>query len=245
MRVKAAAWVALPLALVLPLGARADDKPLDSSPQGRSPEPVTINPNGSFEFGSYGRVGIASDLQGHFAEPNINFVTHGPRFDEDSYVELELRREDTFKNKIQSRVVATVALVAPFFHFTGDLSQEILVRNLYAQAKYEEWVVWIGSRMYRGDDIYLLDWWPLDNQNTIGGGGSYDFRKTDSRLAVHVGMERLDDPTYQFQTTESPSPFGLGSTGVISLDRPRVVETLKFTQLFRNGRVFSSKNAWA
>ena len=55
--------------------------------------------------------------------------------------------------------------------------------------------------MYRGDDIYLLDWWPLDNQNTIGGGASYDFKKTDTRVAAHVGMQRLDDP-YQYQVTQ-------------------------------------------
>src|SRR5262249_14835877 len=74
--------------------ALADDpaKPLDQSPQGRSAEPEDTNPKGSFEFGSYGRVGIASDLQGRVATP-INFVSHGPRFDEDSYAELELRRE--------------------------------------------------------------------------------------------------------------------------------------------------------
>ena len=222
--------------------ALADDaKPLDQSPQGRSPEPEDANPKGSFEFGSYGRVGIASDLEGRVATP-LNFVSHGPRFDEDSYAELELRREDSFKNQIQSRIVATVALAAPFFHFSGDASQMFLVRNLYAQAKYKGFVAWIGSRMYRGDDIYLLDWWPLDNQNTIGGGASYDFEKADARIAAHVGMQRLDDP-YQYQVTQVPSPFGIGATGVVSLDRPRMVQTLKYTQLFRNGRVFKNPKA--
>jgi len=236
------------LAVLLAGPARADDaKPLDASPQGRSPEPVSVNPVGTFEFGSYGRIGIASDLQGRVAEP-LNFVSHGPRFDEDSYAELELRREDRFKQGIESRVVATLALAAPFFHFTGDASQWFVVRNLYAQAKYKGFVTWIGSRMYRGDDIYLLDWWPLDNQNTIGGGASYDFEKSDTRIAAHVGMQRLDgadgrgDP-YQYQVTEAPSPFGLGETGVESLNRPRVVETLKLTQLFRDGRVFKDKRA--
>lgn len=214
--------------LAFAASARADDAP---------PQPTS----GSFQFGSYGRVGIASDLQGRVATP-LNFVAHGPRFDEDSYAELEFRREDTFKNEIESRVVATVALTAPFFHFTGDVNQMFLVRNLYAQAKYGGFVTWIGSRMYRGDDIYLLDWWPLDNQNTIGGGASYDFKKADARIAAHVGMARLDDP-YQYQITEVPSPFGIGATGVVSLDRPRVVESLKYTQLFRQGRVFKNPKA--
>ncbi|HEY1957538.1 MAG TPA: carbohydrate porin [Polyangiaceae bacterium] len=225
------------------IDARADNpaKPLDQSPQGRAPEVSDVNPTGSFEFGSYGRVGIASDLEGRVATP-LNFVSHGPRFDEDSYAELELRREDKFKQGIESRVVATLALTAPFFHFSGDVNQMFLVRNLYAQAKYKGFVAWIGSRMYRGDDIYLLDWWPLDNQNTIGGGVSYDFDKTDTRIAVHTGMQRLDDP-YQYQVTQVPSPFGIGATGVESLDRPRMVQTLKLTQLFRNGRVFKKPNA--
>ncbi len=187
--------------------------------------------DGTFEFGSYGRMGIASDLAGRVAE-SINFVSHGPRFDEDSYAELELRREDTFKENVQSKVVATLALTAPFFHFNGDMQQGLLVRNLYAQARVDDFVAWIGSRMYRGDDIYLLDWWPLDNLNTIGGGASYDIKRTDSRIAAHVGMARLDSP-YQYQTIAEPSPFGIGATGVVSLDRPRIVESLKYTQFFR------------
>ncbi len=214
--------------------------------KGRSPQTSDINPHGSFQFGSYGRVGIASDLQGRTAGTvPINTVDHGPRFDEDSYAELEMRREDTFKGNIESRIVATLALAAPFFHFSGQPDMWFVVRNLYAQAKIDDFVVWIGSRMYRGDDIYLLDWWPLDNQNTIGGGASYDFRKADLRVAAHVGMQRLDDPEhpYQYQVTEAPSPFGLGATGVVSLDRPRLTQTLKLTKLFRNGKVFSNPKA--
>ena len=217
-----------------------DPKPLDSTEQGRS-SVENETPQGKFEFGSYGRVGVASDLQGRVATP-LNFVSHGPRFDEDSYAELELRREDKFKDGIETREVATLALTAPFFQFSGDVNQMFLVRNLYAQAKYKGFVAWIGSRMYRGDDIYLLDWWPLDNQNTIGGGVSYDFEKLDARLAVHYGMQRLDDP-YQYQVTQVPSPFGIGATGVESLDRPRMVQTVKYTQLFRHGRAFKNPKA--
>ena len=244
MRVRAGLWTNAAIVIVgiaLPTQSRADDKPLDSTPQGRSAEPETTNPTGHFEFGSYGRIGIASDLDGRIAEP-LNIVAHGPRWDEDGYAELELRREDTFKSNIETRIVATLGLAAPFFQFDGQTDQSLLVRNLYAQAKIGGFVTWIGSRMYRGDDIYLLDWWPLDNQNTIGGGASYDFAKTDTRVAVHVGMQRLDDP-YQYQVTQSPSPLGIGATGVESLDRPRIVQSFKLSQLFRNGRLFRRPKA--
>lgn len=98
--------------------------------------------------------------------------------------------------------------------------------------------MWAGSRMYRGDDIYLLDWWPLDNQNTVGGGAGFRAEGAhgdDTTIAAHVGMQRLDN-IYQYQQVPVAAPFGFGSTNVTTLDRPRMVETLKLTHLFRASR---------
>jgi maltoporin len=184
---------------------------------------------GRFEFGSYGRVQVASDLRGGTGQP-ANVVSHGTRIDEDSYAELELRREDDFAHGIHTKVVATLALFAPFFHFNGQETQSLAVRNLYAQAQYGQLTMWVGSRMYRGDDIYLLDWWPLDNQNTYGGGLGWQFDDKNS-VAIHAGMTRLDDPTYQYQQIQVVAPFGSAVTNVTTLDRPRIVETAKYTHL--------------
>jgi maltoporin len=199
--------------------------------------PAPIEP-GHFEFGSYGRIGIASDLRGGTGQ-QVNIVAFGTRIDEDSYAELELRREDSFKDKITNKMVATLALFPPFFHFTGDEANAIAVRNLYDQATYDAWTLWIGSRMYRGDDIYLLDWWPLDNQNTIGGGVGVNLPTTsagETRIAAHVGMQRLDNPA-QFEQVPEVAPFGVTPVNVTVLDRPRIIETLKITQLVRNTSV--------
>lgn len=187
--------------------------------------------NGRFEFGSYGRIGIASDLRGGTGR-QANVVAYGTRIDEDSYAELELRREDTFLDDIHTKVVATLALFPPFFHFSGQEATAIAVRNLYAQASYGDWTLWIGSRMYRGDDIYLLDWWPLDNQNTVGGGFGVKLA-TDTTIAAHVGMQRLDN-SYQYEQISVQAPFGVGATSITLLDRPRTIETLKITQFIRN-----------
>jgi maltoporin len=84
--------------------------------------------------------------------------------------------------------------------------------------------------MYRGDDIYLLNWWPLDNQNTVGGGVARALGGTS--IALHAGMQRLDLPS-QFQQAPSPVPYRLGATNVTILDRPRTVETAKITHLMR------------
>jgi maltoporin len=176
-------------------------------------------------------VQVASDGRGGTGR-QANVVTHGTRIDEDSYAEIELRREDTFAGDIKSKVVTTLALFPPFFHFSGDMSNAIAVRNLYAQATYGRLTLWGGSRMYRGDDIYLLDWWPLDNQNTVGGGAGVSL-PSDTVVAAHVGLQRLDN-SYQYEQIPVVSPYGFGATNVTLLDRPRTIETLKITQFFRN-----------
>lgn len=194
---------------------------------------------GRFEFGSYGRVWAASDLRGGTGR-GTNVVAFGPRLvDEGSYAELELRREDQFTEKVKARIVATLALFPPFFHFTGKATQAMGVRNLYAQGTYDKVTMWAGSRMYRGDDIHLLNWWPLDNQNTVGGGvGGPVYRTHDGSqetiLQGHVGQQRLDNP-YQFQQVPVVAPFGFGTVDVTKLDRPRTIETLKATHFVKPG----------
>ncbi len=190
---------------------------------------------GGFEFGSYGRVWAAWDLRGGTGR-GTNVVAFGPRIvDENSYAELELRREDKFDEHVKTRIVATLALFPPFFHFTGKPQNTIGIRNLYAQGTYDRLTLWAGSRMYRGDDIYLLNWWPLDNQNTIGGGiggAVYKSGAYETIVQAHVGQQRLDNP-YQFQQVPVVAPFGFGTVDVTKLDRPRTIETLKLTQFVR------------
>lgn len=192
------------------------------------PEPTST---GRFEFGSYGRVNVASDGRGGTGR-NADIVAFGSRLDEDSYAELELRREDDWSGGIKSRVVTTLALLPPFFHFSGKPDTTIAVRQLYAQGALDGWTLWGGARMVRGDDVYLMNFWPLDNQNTIGGGVTKSFA-SDTQVAIHAGMQRLDNP-YQFQELPAAIPFGVGATNVTTLDRPRTIETLKVTQLLRN-----------
>ncbi|HEY3816756.1 MAG TPA: carbohydrate porin [Polyangiaceae bacterium] len=202
--------------------------------------PTIPGDTGHFEFGSYGRVVIASDGRGGTGR-QANVVAYGDRIDEDSYAELELRREDRFTPSISTKVVWTLGFFPPFFHFSGDQTQAIVIRNLYAQATYDDLTLWVGSRMYRGDDIYLLDWWPLDNQNTVGGGLGYKIREgsDETSIAAHVGMQRLDS-TYQYEQIPAPVPnilatqTGPGAENVTVLDRPRTIETLKLTHLIKH-----------
>lgn len=185
-----------------------------------------------FSLGSYGRFGVGTDLTGRLGH-SANIVAHGPRLLESGYAELEVRRDDDL-GAVKSRVVTTLAFFPPFFQFDGNAAQSIALRNLYAEgALGDSFSAWVGSRMVRGDDIYLLDFWPLDNLNTVGGGARYTF-ESGTRLELTVGLTRLAQPS-QLQFVLSPSPVGSGAVPVASLDRPRLVESLKLVQDFPDG----------
>ena len=202
-------------------------------------EQVSFNQIAStFTFGSYGRVGAASDLRG--GQPGrVNVISHGSRLGESNYAELEFGQRFELPKSATDRyftqIVATLAFGDDLFHFTGDFDQSMAFRNLYAEGgwRLNDLTIsfWAGSRMYRGDDIYLLDFWPLDNLNTVGGGGlaAYDWKGWGrSEFKLHVGSSRLNNP-YQFQVVDVPG-FDFGTNEIVYLNRLRTILTGRFQQ---------------
>ncbi len=180
-----------------------------------------------FRFGSYGRILAGTDLRGGKPE-TANVVAHGPRIVEPSYLELDLSYGFVTPRGLKIRPVITIAFNATLFHDTGDFDAQPALRNVYLEAEATKHLTaWAGSRMYRGDDIYLFDYWPLDDQNTVGGG--LMFRKAEREdgggdaieLATHAGVNRLSDP-FQFQEITVPDP-AQGATTALQLDRQRMI----------------------
>ena len=181
-----------------------------------------------FRFGSYGRVIAGTDLRGGKPE-RLAVGAVSPRIIEPSYLELEFSYGFVTKRGIKIRPVLTLAFDGTLFHDTGDFDAHPALRNMYLDATVNDQVsVWAGSRMYRGDDIYLFDYWPLDDQNTVGGGVQY--RSADIapaangnalELAGHVGFNRLNNP-YQFQQVLVANPEQ-GATLIDQLNRERII----------------------
>jgi len=213
--------------------------PEKPAPAAAPAEPKSPPPSG-FAFGSYGRMVAATDGQGRPGR-DADIVAHGSRLDEANYAELELRRDDFWtKTDSTTRLVATLAIANPVFHYDGDFDIHMAVRNLFLEERdlgAKGLSAWVGSRMYRGDDIYLLDWWPLDNLNTLGGGVRYDFgpeRRTSA--AVHMG---LNQPDSLFFHQSSPRPSALnqfGATDVAVLDRQKWIGSLKLQHIVPFGK---------
>ncbi|MFK7991122.1 MAG: carbohydrate porin [Sandaracinaceae bacterium] len=206
--------------------AAADDAAPDDDEEEEEEED---RPHGDFYFGSYGRVIAATDLEGRTGQP-ANLTTWGPRIDEsDAYAEIELRREDHFAG-MHTQIVATVAYGGPLFHYDGEFSERIAIRNLFVETRdflAPGLRIWGGSRMWRGDDIYLYNFWPLDNLNLVGGGVAYALEDI-GELSLAGGLSQPNDP-FQRQEILTPARAGFSPDRVVFLDRPRLVVAGKLT----------------
>jgi len=231
----------------------ASDGAHRASPQSQfgasgSPPPAAVTGSG-FDFGSYGRIGIGSDLRGHSGY-GVNVVSFGSRLEKQPYLELNFYYggnigENSAETGRRWRVIFVPAYSGDIFHYTGNFSQSFAIRNAYAEVEnlgLAGLSLWAGSRMYRGDDVYLFDFWPLDNLNTVGGGAAYRFNREQTLVALHIGMNRVDD-LYQLQQVPVPArrlppdSTVLGNqpatSTVTTLDRPRLVMSLKATHFLR------------
>jgi hypothetical protein len=183
------------------------------------------DPETGFRFGSYGRVIAGTDMRGGRPEP-VTVVAHGPRIVEKTYLELDFAYGLRATNGALLRAVVTLAFGDRLFHETGEFDAQPALRNFFAEAAFDDGTrIWVGSRMYRGDDIYLFDYWPLDDQNTLGVGASS--RKGAVEVAAHAGVNRLLDG-FQFQERDVADPE-LGATTITQLDRQRLIGSASAT----------------
>ena len=176
------------------LSPRVTDQVVIQEPQSLADKTVNYIVD-RFRFGSYGRVQPSMDPEHLSTGRQVSIVSPKPRVDEGTYVEITLGYTPyRDENGTEVEVVTTLALDgAKLFHYDGNWDASLAIRNLYVEARnlwLDGLTVWAGSRMYRGDDIYLLDFWPLDNLNTYGGGIGWH-GKPRTNIDLHFGTNRL------------------------------------------------------
>jgi hypothetical protein len=199
------------------------------APSTLPPAPSAAPTSGRFEFGSYGRVIAGTDARGGPGR-DADIVWYGSRLDEDNYAELEFRREDHWSTTdVDSTIVMTIATQSPIFHYNAKFEADFAVRNLYLETRNvgtQGMSAWAGSRMVRGDDLYLLNLWPLDNLNLLGAGAGYR-TKAGSGALLAVGATQPDSPFFR-QDVVRPAPLGqFGSSMAPLLDRQKFIGAAK------------------
>jgi maltoporin len=182
-----------------------------------------------FVFGSYGRVTASSDGAGGSGK-QLAVVAHPPRLEEQSYLELDLSYHTAEPEFGRFRIVTTLAISDAMFHSDGDFDGKIALRNAFVEGRdlgVNDLSVWVGSRMLRGDDIYLLDFWPLDNLNTVGAGAAWG-AAGKTRISGHLGLNQVKN-AYQYQEIQIADPE-FGTDPVILMDRVRLIGSLRAEQ---------------
>lgn len=215
-----------PLILLLALVAprlRAEELP-PVEPTAEAPAAPT-----GFVFGSYGRVTASSDGAGGSGK-QLAVVAHPPRLEEQPYLELDLSYHTAEPEFGRFRIVTTLAVSDAMFHSDGNFDGKIALRNAFVEGSdlgVADLSVWVGSRMLRGDDIYLLDFWPLDNLNTVGAGASWG-AAGKTRISGHLGLNQVKN-AYQYQEILVADPE-FGTDPVILMDRVRLIGSLRAEQ---------------
>ncbi len=197
-----------------------------------------------FGLGSYGRVQVSTEAQGGQGEP-ADVVLYPSRLQKDPYVEVDLWWRAEAEDGAAFKAVFTPALAGELFHYDGSFDADLAVRNLYVEATglgAAQLSAWAGSRMYRGEDVYLLDFWPLDEINTVGGG----FRAAPGRwqFLVHGGLSRPVADEYQLQYLDVPEAGGVGTDEVLALDRQRAIASLGVVHDLPLGEATLRLKAW-
>ncbi|MGB0645563.1 MAG: hypothetical protein ACPGQS_00235 [Bradymonadia bacterium] len=143
-------------------------------------------------FGSYGRVGIASNESGGRAEsPQLN--QFGPRLAARDYLELDFGTKPSKSPYGKTSILTTLAFDEGLFHYDGQWASNMALRRFQftvTELLETNLFLVVGSQWNRGDDVYLLNFWPLDNVNSTGVTLGYKNKTFEAK--GHLGLSRLD-----------------------------------------------------
>jgi maltoporin len=196
-------------------------------------------PAQQFWFGSYGRIGLSTDQLGGEGR-NRQITPYGPRLIEDNYLELDLGYHAYQGTHGRVDVVTTIAAFDEFFHYNGTADAKLAIRRAYVDVqKIGGRKLWasLGSRWLRGNDIYLMNFWPLDDLNTLGL--TLGHRGDRHEMWVHAGVSRLNHIN-QTQYVDVPSPSNFGAESVLMLNRQRLIVAGLYERRYNLGGQSSS-----
>jgi hypothetical protein len=210
---------------------------LTLTPLARAEAPASPKGEARAWLGSYGRVGISSDLEGGQGAARA-ITPYAPRLIEDNYLEIDAGYHAYQGSDATVDIVTTIAALDALMHYSGVPEARLALRRAFVEAR-DLWgtPLWLslGSRWLRGDDIYLMNFWPLDDLNTLGLTAGARGARFDSFL--HVGVSRLERSALapQSQRALVPAASGFGAEEAQLLNRQRLVIAAMYERRYGGG----------
>ncbi len=215
-------------------------EPAPAAPESPPPQPPPVEeprPPTGFAFGSYGRMIAAGDLRGGPGRDS-NIVAHGSRLDEGNYVELELRRDDLWNvTKTGTRLVATLAVASPVFHYTGNFNIQMRCATSTSRRAAS------AGRASRSGPARACTAATTSTCSTTGRSTtstpSAAARATTSSQNTYIAAQYgIAQPTTDFfvQSVVEPQPLNNpGAANVLILNRQELEGSLKSSHIVRVG----------
>lgn len=224
-------------------GSQASPNPPESRASERAKPHLKPTAENRFWFGSYGRVGLSVDEEG--GEGRTRQITpYAPRLLEDNYLELDVGYHAYQGTAGKVDVVTTIAAFDSLFHYSGEPTAQLALRRVYLEAsELGGSPIWVslGSRWLRGNDIYLMNFWPLDDLNTVGL--TIGHRGAQHEAWLHVGVSRLNQQS-QTQYVDVPAASNFGAESVLMLNRQRAVFAGLFEKRYTLGEGGVHPKGW-
>lgn len=186
--------------------------------------PVISNKN--FSFGTYGRAGIGYGLGTEAAFPqslNLNGMgSIGGRFEENDYLELATAMH--FSPTNANKEITKINVQARFAFYTtqgqliGNVSNKSIggittaMPELFAEAKNimgSDWSVWIGARLFRGDDIHVIDHFYFDDHSGQGVGIQHKNTKFSVIFTGSIDTTSTLPPNFYLNIVNGTPTLGL------------------------------------
>jgi maltoporin len=221
---------------------------------------VPVVTNKMFSFGTYGRAGIASGIgiEGKFPRSlNLNGMgSIGGRFEESDYMELASAMH--FKPVVTGKDTTFINVQTRFAFFTtqgqiiGNVTSKSLggittaLPELYAEAKNingSQWTVWIGARLYRGDDIHIIDHFYFDDHGGQGFGIKHKYTQFSVIFPGSVDTTSTIPPYYYNNIVNGTPVLGLRNRAVFILEHELTVKNGYVKLLGEMHRLASGESA--
>ena len=161
----------------------------------------------------------------------FRLINIGTRLTEGNYLELDFGSAPMKSEFGTAKVLTTLAFDDSLFHYDGQWQSSLALRRF--QLSLEE--LWgnktflvVGSQWNRGDDIYLMNFGPLDDVNS--NGLTIGYAAEDLTAKLHLGVSRLENNRQQ-QSVEV-SGLGFEASQAQILDRQRFISTLSVEHRF-------------
>ena len=192
--------------------------------------------NKNFSIGSYGRAGVGYALGADNSDfprsLNLNGMgSIGGRFEENDYFELATALH--FDPKIANKEKTQINVQARFAFYTtqgqliGNVSNKSIggivtaLPELYAEANNimgSDWSIWMGARLFRGDDIHIIDHFYFDDHSGQGVGIKYKNTQLSQIFTGSIDTTSTLPPNFYLNIVNGTPTLGLRNRYVSVLE---------------------------